>query len=85
MDHLTGIQLYDPLVDHPFPMISDEFKSYYSQDLIFKNFTDGVDCVQYQKFYENECKALDSEDPLNQIQVNECYGCYIENYCEFID
>ena len=51
-----------------------------TQCLYSVDFVQQVNCTTYTDFYNKEC----INPKFNSTQVNECLGCYIDNYCKYI-
>ena len=41
-----------------------------------------MNCEAYRQYFSKDCTFFDSEK--NPVEINECLGCYIDNYCKYI-
>lgn len=41
-----------------------------------------MNCEAYRQYFSKDCAFFDSEK--NPVEINECLGCYIDNYCKYI-
>ena len=61
---------------------TEQPKCFQSLFVDFAQTKENVNCTKYQSYFVNDCSNFTGDG--NYTSKNECMGCYVENYCNYI-